>query len=104
MPHVLGPRRNGPRVDGDGNAAQPKGRAAPGAGIRVVSTPPLRAEQPIPALSRTQGFTNRFMPLAGGSAFLQPLSPFHCLPSFFFLLLTFMGKGLEGEASENTMN
>lgn len=58
---------------------------------------PLRAEQPIPALSRTKGLTNRFMPLAGGSVFLQPLSPLHCLLSFFFVLLTFMEKGLEGK-------
>lgn len=28
MLHVLGPRRNGPRVDGGGNAEQPRGRAA----------------------------------------------------------------------------
>lgn len=33
------------------------------------------------------------------ATFSSPLPAF-----FFFLLLTFMGKGLEGEASENTMN
>ena len=57
----------------------------------------------IPAPGRTEGFTSRSMPLAGGSALLQPLSPLRCLPSFF-LLLTFMEKGLEGEARENTVN
>lgn len=56
---------------------------------------PVRAEQPIPALSRIKGLTNRFMPLAGGSAFLQPLSPLHCLHSFFSFTY-FYGKGTRG--------
>lgn len=70
---------------------------------QALPTLPVLAPAPsIPALSRTKGFTGIFMPLAGkmspsAAAFSFPL------PSVS-LLLTFMEKGLEGEARENTMN
>lgn len=68
-----------------------KGQGSPNKG---GFNPPLRTEQPIPALSRTEGLTNRFMPLAGGSAFLQPLSPFLSTACLFFFY--FYGRGTRG--------